>query len=169
MAASIHFHAALGLELLVDCGERSGRVDLEHRLFVDAVDFRFAALLELLELGTGTPDRIIPSAHAVHWRNAMMHEGAVQRLGSVADIMGHHPRARDEAEHVALPEEADHGIPDLPDPERQRALLGPYALCSEAVEVSLPLAGRDVGRIVDAALEHGWTAVDVLDIDVGEV
>jgi hypothetical protein len=62
----------------------------------------------------------------------------------VADVVGQDARRRHEALGVAVLEEGDHRLPDLPDAEGERADLGTDPGGREAVEVRLPPASGDL-------------------------
>lgn len=99
----------------------------------------------------------------------MVKIGAVQWLRSVTDIVGHDAGRGDEAQNVLVFEVCHHGFPYLPDAERQRPFFRADAGLSEAVEILFPETGGDIGRVLNTAGEHRGSALDVLDIDIGEV
>jgi len=98
-----------------------------------------------------------------------MQIGAMQRLRCITDIVRHDTRGRDELQDISALKITDHSLPDLPDTKWKHAFLGTHALVGKPREIVLPLACSNVGRISNTAFQHGRTAVDVFNVDIGKV
>src|SRR6187401_3405683 len=83
--------------------------------------------------------------------------------------MREHSCGGHEMNQVALFDELDHGVVDLPDAEGQGAFIWSDPGILESLEIGVPDGRGDVRWIGDATVQKRWIALDVQNVDVGKM